>query len=453
MPYFAGTSFSNLAEKKWITKSNDLLTKAQNLESEYNSLISHRIGLNAHLQLATGEGNDPALVQRAIKFYELALKQAIEQNSASFLSQMSRDIGKICSKTPLEGKDCTYFLDQISAAYDKILAARQIRIEEVQNDIYRYERAQLKRRNTNLINGAIYIIGGVIAVFSLLSWWQKIQRLRREQEVKIEIQEADLKAQDAEIKAQQADLKAQEAEIKAKEATIKAQEAQLETKEAKLRAFKERLSALRAQIEPHFISNTLNAIDSLVNQNRVDEASSYIVKFSRLSRMILESSKSETISLDEEITILKNLIALEKLRLGEMLTYSIEVEEGLNLESIEIPPMILQPFIENAIWHGIQKKEAPGKLEIVIRKQGEKELEFIVRDDGIGRTRAKLMQKKSLLNQKSWGMSITQERIETIPKMQGARLDIIDLMDRQGKPAGTEVRIRLPICYAEPQLY
>ena len=422
----------NPENHEWFTQSNLLLKQAAQLNSGKQCSVIHLIGQNSHELLAEKESVDEDLLLQTLNYYQQALDLAVEQENANCLSKMAEDVRKICGEKRIPNLDCASFLNRLANAYDAILTARQDRIEEAQNDIHRYERSQLELTSRNFRNRAIYSGLALSLLFFVTLRWQMLEKHRKEQQAQIQVQEAQIETQ---------------------EARIKSQKAQIEAKEARLQAFKERLSALRAQIEPHFISNTLNAIDSLVNQNRVDEASSYIVKFSRLSRMILESSKSETISLDEEITILQHLIALEKLRLGDMLTYTFDVQDDLNLESIEIPPMLLQPFIENAIWHGIQKKEAPGKLEIIVRKPSEEELELIVRDDGIGRTRAKQMQKKSLLDQKSWGMNITRERIETIPKMKGAQLNIIDLQDNNGQPAGTEVRIRLPISYAEPQVF
>ena len=129
-----------------------------------------------------------------------------------------------------------------------------------------------------------------------------------------------------------------------------------------------RLESLRSQMNPHFISNSLNAIDSLINQGRNEEASEYIIDFSRLCRLILSNSKKDLISLKKEIETLSYYLSLEKLRMRKTLNYSFDLQDDLNLDKIQIPPMLLQPFIENSIVHGIQKKQAPGISLLALKK-------------------------------------------------------------------------------------
>lgn len=205
-----------------------------------------------------------------------------------------------------------------------------------------------------------------------------------------------------------------------------------------------KMEALRAQINPHFIANSLNAIESLVNLNKRKEASKYLVHFSRLSRRILNGSRQAFVSLSEEIETLEHFLALEQLRFRDKLNYDIQVQESLNLKLIQVPAMILQPYVENAIWHGIKPKEGAGLLKIIIEKD-KKQLVCIIEDNGIGRIKAKALRKNSILKHKSQGMQISKERLEALGKMKGAKVQIIDLEDKDKNALGTRVILRLPL--------
>lgn len=208
--------------------------------------------------------------------------------------------------------------------------------------------------------------------------------------------------------------------------------------------FQARMEALRAQINPHFISNSLNAIESLVNLNQREAASKYLIHFSRLSRRILNSSRNAVNSLAEELQTLKHFLELEQLRFRDKLSYEIDVSSGIVPELIEIPALLLQPYVENAIWHGIKPKSDPGKLKIVIERQ-DKSLVCIVEDDGVGREKAREIKQRSTFQlQKSQGMKINEERLEIVGRTKGAKVEVIDLIDTAGNPIGTRVVIRLP---------
>lgn len=210
------------------------------------------------------------------------------------------------------------------------------------------------------------------------------------------------------------------------------------------RELQSRIEALRAQMNPHFISNTLNAIDSLVNQHRNKEASNYIIEFSRLCRMILNNTRSEIITLDEELEMLRYFLSLEQLRLGEKLRYSIEVEPSLSPHNLMIPPLILQPFVENAIWHGIQPKEGAGTVLIKVAQESDTMYTCSIQDDGIGREKSQELKKQMVLSQPSHGLTITEERIETLQKMKGSRI-VVDDLHHENQPTGTLITITLPI--------
>jgi sensor histidine kinase YesM len=170
-----------------------------------------------------------------------------------------------------------------------------------------------------------------------------------------------------------------------------------------------------------------------------------------LCRIILNNSRSNTISLQEELNTLRYFLNLEQLRLGENLQFSIETDKSLNTEEIRLPPMLIQPFVENAIWHGIQPKQAPGMIRIRVARKSDDLYECIVEDDGIGREKSRMIKENQLINQLSWGLTITQERIETIEKIKGSQLITEDLYHPDHEPAGTRITVILPIHTTEKQ--
>ncbi len=212
---------------------------------------------------------------------------------------------------------------------------------------------------------------------------------------------------------------------------------------------------LRAQMNPHFISNCLNSIESLVNLDKKKEASKYLVQFSRLCRMILTNSTSNDISLSEEIQGLTHYLSLAKLQFEDKLEYHIDIASAISLDSTRIPPLLLQPFVENAIEHGIKNKPTSGTVTVRIFKEtdlvGKEELVCEVEDDGVGRAKAREIKEKSVMKdlnkQKSMGISITEERIQMIGNMKEAEFYIEDLTNETGEIAGTRVTIRLPLNY------
>ncbi len=211
------------------------------------------------------------------------------------------------------------------------------------------------------------------------------------------------------------------------------------------RALRSRMEALRAQMNPHFIANALNAIESLVNQNRNKEASHYIIQFSRLCRGILNNSRNEASTLEEELTMLDYFMSLEQLRMGERLQYFTEIDPKLNTEEIALPSMLLQPFVENSIWHGIMPKSSGGTVSLKATRLDDKFYQCIVEDDGIGRKKSEEIKERMVVTRPSLGLAITQERIEKLYKFKGSRIIIDDLYHTDGTASGTRVTITLPI--------
>ena len=145
------------------------------------------------------------------------------------------------------------------------------------------------------------------------------------------------------------------------------------------------MQTLRSQMNPHFMFNTLNAINNFIVKNNIDSASSYLGMFSKLMRNILENSKQEFISLENELKTLKMYLKLEQVRLNNAFDFEISIDETINKENIKVPPLILQPYCENAIWHGLRNKNNYGFLKITINQSSHNQFQLTIEDDGIGR--------------------------------------------------------------------
>lgn len=200
--------------------------------------------------------------------------------------------------------------------------------------------------------------------------------------------------------------------------------------------------ALRSQMNPHFLFNSLNSLEYLIMSNDEKKASSYLAKFSKLLRMILNHSREESISLEEELTALRYYLDIEAMRLGDDFEYQIEVQRKVDVESLIIPPLLLQPFVENAIWHGLMPSHLPSKkLAIRIRSKDDKKVEFEIEDNGIGRKKATELRNRSTVRRKSYGMDITQQRIDLFNRNYPNQLtiEVFDLQ-KEGQ-TGTLVRI------------
>jgi tetratricopeptide (TPR) repeat protein len=203
--------------------------------------------------------------------------------------------------------------------------------------------------------------------------------------------------------------------------------------------------ALRAQMNPHFIFNSLNSINSFVMDQKHEIASEYLIKFSKLIRLILDNSRSETISIEKELETLKLYVVLESARFDNKFKCVYHIADDVNTNSIMIPPMLLQPFVENAIWHGLMQKEGEGTITVEIKKQDEEFLNISITDDGIGREKASELKSKSATH-KSHGLKVTSQRIEMMNKLNssGAKVNIIDLKDELGHASGTRVELIIP---------
>ena len=202
-------------------------------------------------------------------------------------------------------------------------------------------------------------------------------------------------------------------------------------------------TALRLQMNPHFIFNSLNSIQSFVISNDTDKAILYLAKFSQLMRFILSHSQQSFVPVKDEIKSMSIYLDIEQLRFDNKFQYEFVIDPNMDEEFTEIPPMIIQPYIENAIIHGILNKATNGFIRITLALIDEKYMLCTVEDDGIGREKAAAIRARSDLKHKSRGMLITQKRLEILNEREKDLLNvtITDLKDEQNNAAGTKVEI------------
>ncbi|NPD46775.1 histidine kinase [Lentimicrobium sp. S6] len=209
-----------------------------------------------------------------------------------------------------------------------------------------------------------------------------------------------------------------------------------------------RQKVLRSQMNPHFVFNSLNAIQSYVLKNDAKKAVKYLNSFAKLIRMILDSSRFDYINLDKEIHILEYYLDLQQLRFGDKFDWSLNVDPKIDTDGTLIPAMLAQPFIENAIEHGLQHLEGSGTVKISFVRDKET-IVFKVVDNGIGREESKKLDKGESRSAESLSTKLFKERLYTLNKYTERKItyDIIDLKDEQSKSKGTMVVINLPIIY------
>lgn len=203
--------------------------------------------------------------------------------------------------------------------------------------------------------------------------------------------------------------------------------------------------AVTAQINPHFIYNAMNSIQYYILENNMSKAVDYLARSSNLMRKVLMNTKNSFILLSSELAILELYLQLEKERFEDKFTYQFDIDSSLNLDGILIPSMIVQPHIENAIWHGLLKKDSGlGKLNITLSSVGE-ELVWSIEDNGIGREASRKKDRERMHGYTSSGIDLTQKRLDLLSKQHGNKysIRIVDLKDENGIATGTKVMIEM----------
>ena len=204
------------------------------------------------------------------------------------------------------------------------------------------------------------------------------------------------------------------------------------------------MQALRAQMNPHFIFNCLSSINRFILKNESKAASNYLTRFSRLMRLVLNNSQKPLITLEDELEMLELYLEMERLRFKNSFDYAITFLNAIDSDNVFIPPLLLQPFCENAIWHGLMNKEGQGRLDIELNMEGNI-LNCVIRDNGVGREKAEELKSKTAEKEKSMGLQITTERLALLNKEKGLHTfyEIEDLKNENGNASGTKVILKI----------
>jgi len=202
------------------------------------------------------------------------------------------------------------------------------------------------------------------------------------------------------------------------------------------------LKSLRSQMNPHFIFNALNSVNSFIAQNDERTANRYLTEFSTLMRNVLDNSEADFIPLSKEIEMLELYMKLEHSRFKDKFEYKIEVDKNLKISEYQIPPMLLQPYVENAVWHGLRYKKEKGNLSVTIQKKNENSIEITISDDGIGRNKSKELKTENQQKQLSKGMDNIKKRVHILNEMYNDKVDVF-ISDLHSDTTGTKVVLTL----------
>ncbi|TXD65911.1 sensor histidine kinase [Polaribacter glomeratus] len=202
------------------------------------------------------------------------------------------------------------------------------------------------------------------------------------------------------------------------------------------------LQSLRSQMNPHFVHNSLNAIQYFIQRNEVELSEDYLVKFSKLVRLFFEYSRKQTLTIEEEVTLLENYLQIEKLRFEDKLSYCINVDEKIDKEELQIPSMLLQPIVENAVNHGLFHKKGNGLVTVDFKLIDSNTYMVTIKDDGIGIKKAKEFYKNSVKNYQSSSTIVLQERLSLLQKSKNWEVTYsIEDLSETNRGEGTEVNI------------
>src|SRR5436190_3894259 len=410
------------------------------LQKEYKEALPNFIrGLDYHKRL-----NDRNWVMRtlldiaktylALRNNDSAFKYANESLNIAMQSgakQVIRDASEILSSIydHWRHSDSAYFYyRQFTTMKDSVLnnvikgrlAAYTFEQKmELLNKEKRIQQAQLQKES---LWRKFLVIGIIVLMFLAIIIVRIIMLKRKNETNKRALAENELQLQELESERTKAEFQHQTTELE--------------------------MQALRAQMNPHFIFNSLNSINRFILQNNRSQASEYLTKFSRLVRLILQNSQATVITLQSELESLALYLEMEALRFDYHFAYKIAVPGDLDVEVLKVPSLIIQPYVENAIWHGLMHKEEKGQLDIKVSEVSN-HLFFKIRDDGIGRKQATALASKSTTRHKSMGLRITADRIAMMQRSNGTEspVTINDLVNADSSAAGTEVIIKIPVMY------
>ncbi len=206
------------------------------------------------------------------------------------------------------------------------------------------------------------------------------------------------------------------------------------------------MQMMRSQMNPHFLFNSLNSIKHVILSRPKEEAAKYISQFSKLMRLNLQNSAEKLITLDMEVSFLKQYLGLEQKRFSEPFDVVWNIDPEIDIEDHYVPPMLIQPYVENAIWHGLRYRKEKGTIEMSISQNPDDELLFVIEDNGVGREKAGLIRNRTVSLNKSMGTKITEERIQMTNVLHQSDIRVFteDLYNKNGIGTGTRVTLIIP---------
>ncbi len=203
---------------------------------------------------------------------------------------------------------------------------------------------------------------------------------------------------------------------------------------------------LRSQMNPHFLFNSLNSIKLYIINNEKKNAVHYLNKFSKLVRKILEASSVKEISLADELETVELYMNIENIRFNNEIQFKAAIDAGIDPHLIKIPSLILQPFLENALWHGLSSKSGEKRIDLQVSRENKNFILITITDNGVGREEAEKVKQSKVLQRKSVGIAITRERLANFSKdyQNSFQVEIIDLYSETQKARGTSVKLHIP---------
>lgn len=292
-------------------------------------------------------------------------------------------------------------ISELEVKHDVSDKVKQIALLEKEKQIQHQDAERQATIRKALIVGIIFVI--VLAAAGIYAFRQRLLVMSKDRE----IQEANLRHQLSELK----------------------------------------IKALQAQINPHFMFNCLNSINRMIVKGDNENASLYLKKFSKLVRLIVENGEANRVSLVDELTLIESYIQLEELRFKNKIGYEIVIDDKIEKENTFLPPMIIQPFIENSIWHGLMNKNAneESRIKIAVTEENETLL-CMIEDNGVGREKSQELREEMPGKTQSIGIGITEERLKLLTRERVRDLiKIVDLKDNFDTATGTRVEIRIPL--------
>ena len=435
-----GSAYLSLKDYENARKYYNLaLQKAK--EQNNTQLISTCFINIGVLEFEQGRNNE------AIAYYKEAQKIILKNNSNLELAYVLRNIGEVYLVIKKYSEAKEYLLKSLAIAKEKNLNSL---ISEIYTFLYKIE-----NNNNNYKAALNYYIKSKNLSDSIFNEESNKKLIELQSKYENEKKENEIKQKDLELAQKQKEIQLQRfwfitiflivlilAIVIYLTYKNKTNKKRIELENAlNLQAQK----ALSAQMNPHFISNALNSIQRYFLNNEIEIANEYLADFGALIRTILEHSRKSNISLAEEIKSIELYLSLETLRLENKFTYEIKIDKNIDTKNIFIPPIILQPYIENAIWHGIAPLNDNGKIEITFNININY-LTCIIQDNGIGINKSKQLNKQNNKKHKSYGMSINSERIELLNTGTKNKftVNITDLSLIDKNLHGTKVEIKIP---------